>query len=154
MRNLGKLLTALNPLDQSAMTQIAKATMGQSFGKRGLAFAKAGMKQIAGGGYFRGRTMNWGGVARGFRGLSGTRDMRVDTANARRAVAGVIGAWAGLNVMAPNSNFTSMANYGMAAAGMTAAGQGPIKGKWGQTGANIAYAGAAGTLGAKMFGVF
>jgi len=155
MRGLGKLLTALNPLDQSMMNQISKATMGDTFGKRAMTFAKAGMSQIGRGGYFSGVSRGGKGTGMGGSGLMrGANDIsRQDAASARKAVAGVLGAWAGLNVMAPNSNLTTMANYGMAAGATVAMGQGPIKSKWGQQGANIAYAGAAGGLGAKMFGV-
>ena len=150
MRGLGKLITALNPLDASMMNQMGKAMSGQSMFRRGLNYAKAGAKQIAGGGYFRGISASASG------GLSprgpGNAAIRRTAANSRLAVAGIGAAWAGLNFLAPNSGLTSMANYGMVIGGAAAAGPG-VQAKFGNRGRNIMYGGVGGVLGAKMFGV-
>ena len=67
-------------------------------------------------------------------------------------VAGVVGAWAGLNTMAPESSLTTAANYGMMGAAAIAAGP-SVQSKFGNRGRNILYGGVGGTLGLKMFGV-
>ena len=156
LANMGKLLTALNPLDQSAVQQLMKSTAGQGMFKRGLAFAQAGAKQVARGGYFRGRTLNYapGRAAGPWRSLSGTRAMRDEAAVTRQAAAGVVGAWVGLNLMAPNSGLTSLANYGAMAGAGVGISRGPLMNKFGTTGRNIGYGATGVGLAAKMFGAF
>lgn len=165
-RHLGRLAAMLNPLDQSAVQQIRKATGGGKFAQA-MAIARAGVKQIATGGYFQGRTMvydprrvagpSFGGGRDGFRSMAlgggggnpiARKNFARGIGQTRQAIGLGIGALAGLNLFAPNSGLTSAANIGALGIGAYAIGQGPIAEKFGQKGANWMYAGlGAGAIG-------
>jgi len=155
MRGLGmKLLTALNPLDQSMAQQIMKATAGKGLISRGFEFAKAGGKQIASGGYFSGINRGAEGTGWGGSGLvrAGGRQLTKDYARTRTTVAGIGAAWAGLNYLAPESSLTTLANYGVAGAATYAVGS-DLQKKFGNRGRNLLYGGVGGVMGANMFGL-
>lgn len=154
LANMGRLLTALNPLDQSAVQQITKATAGQGMFKRAMSFAQAGAKQIARGGYFRG--INRAAPGMGKMGSQFARSPvgRLEAGDTRMAAAGVIGAWVGLNAFAPDSSLTRMANYGAMAGVGIGISRGPLMSKFGTLGRNVGYAATAGGIAAKMFGAF
>jgi len=120
MRGLGRLVGMLNPLDQSAVSQIMKANAGRGMLAQGLAVGTAGAKQIATGGYWRGK--NLAHRQRGFgshftgamKGATREQARRVSSnfGSVRQGAGAMVGAWAGLNLLAPESNLTTMANYG------------------------------------------
>lgn len=132
MRNMGKLVAMLNPLDQSAVQQVMKANAGRGKIGQMIGLGVAGAKQVMSGGYFQGRTATVGrggalvGRARGPVGSSldamGTKAYARSAGQARQAVGGVAAAWAGLNLMAPDSNLTTLANIGVVGGGLGALG--------------------------------
>ena len=156
MRNLGRLLTALNPLDQSAISQIRKASSASGGMGQMLGLAYAGAKQVLGGGYFKGKTLSGvngrlrsltpGNIGGAMEGVMMDIDSRAgrtlrtvalggrkERGNIRKMAAGGLGAWAGLNVMAPDSNLTTAANIavvGGAAVGAAAHYGRPAYSKW------------------------
>jgi hypothetical protein len=167
MRGMGKLMAMLNPLDQSAMSQIAKSTAGKGMFARSAALAGAGAKQILHGGYFRGRTatamqggirsraarpQGMGPVGLGSVGSANRARYAATVGSTRKYAAIGAGAWAGLNILAPNSNLTGAANI-VGGAGLAVGMGGPIQRRWGTRGRNMWYAGAGAYGAGKMFGV-
>ena len=167
MKGLGKLVGMLNPLDQSAVNQIRKSA-GGGFLNQAVALSKAGINQVKSGAYFRGQHLVYdakavGGKVRGYANRSmGTlgsgTSVRARTAVARgtgewrRNIAMGGAAWAGLNLMAPDSNLTKAANW---AGGIGAVyGAGRMSGSsFGPMARNLTW-GAGGAYGAgKLFGV-
>lgn len=160
MRGLGKLLAFLNPLDQQAASQIWKANAGKGMLGQALAVGGAATKQVMGGGYFQGRTLF--STARGLRsrismGKFGTpvirKQMARELGGQRKMVAGGLAAWAGLNMMAPDSSLTKASNTIGIAGGAILAGRGIVKPRWGAKAAGAVYGGAGLYAGAKMLGV-
>lgn len=173
MAKLGKLLAFVNPLDQSAVSQIVKANKGGGFFGQAAALVKEGARAMApGGGYWKGKTVravngklrsltpgNIGSPLQmslsreGAKARLPWRAARNEVAGQRKLFAGAVGAWAGLNVMAPDSSLTGAANMVAGAAGTVALGRGVVGPRWGPKAAAGFYAGMGGLAGAKMLGI-
>lgn len=153
MRGLGRLVSMLNPLDQSATQQILKSA-GKGFMNRAAALGHAGARQVLSGGYFRGKSLRYGAKQGFFSGRTGaTIGKTTDIAGARKTVTALAGAWAGLNALAPGSFPTQMMNMGAGAVGVGMLGRGPVRNRWGPGAEKKLYLGAGGVGAASLLGI-
>ena len=153
MRNLGKLVAMLNPLDQSATQQILKSS-GRGFMNKAMALGKAGFSQVTSGGYFRGKTLRYG-ARQGFHsGRPGVNiGARREVATARKTIGAMGAGWVGLNAMAPGSFPTQLANMAGAGVGVGMLGRGPVRNRWGPGAEKKLYMGAGGLGAASILGI-
>ena len=172
-RSLGRLMAFANPLDQSAVQQILKSQSGKGIFAKGLALASAGAKQITSGGYWQGRNLravrgklrslsggNVGGEVMsnmrskaGYQMRSRARKMNREIGGQRKMLAGGVGAFLGLNVMAPDSGLTNTANMVVGAGAFVGAAKFGVGAKWGRNAEVGMYAAGGAALGAKMMGI-
>jgi hypothetical protein len=115
--NFGKILSALNPLDAHGMSQIMKAG-NQSGWQKLVGIGKAIGGSFNARRYLSGRNLRVPGAPGGGR---IPRADRLYRSRVRKTAAVGVGAWAGLNLMDPNSGGTWAANTAaMGAAGVVA----------------------------------
>lgn len=125
MKGLGRLLTALNPLDQAALSQASKLG-GDATWQRLMGAAKGIAKGFNPRGYFKGLHRTTEGAGWGGEGwVKGSAESRRRLASQRKTGAIGMGVWGGLNMIDPDSGGTRAVNtaaFGVGyAAGMPAA---------------------------------